>query len=160
MVTIREACAPADLAEVHALFEAYGAEFDHHVCFQSFQAELDSLPGAYAPPEGVLLLAECDGGTAGCVALHKLEDGICEMKRLYVRPAYRSRKVGRILAEAIIGQARGRGYDRIRLDTLPVMERARALYETLGFKKVAPYRANAAEEVIHMEMDLKIYTPA
>ena len=145
MVTIREAHDQPYLDEVRMLFEEYEAELDFDLCFQNFQAELDGLPGAYAPPEGCLLLAEHEGRAAGCVALHKLEEGICEMKRLYVLPAFRGRKIGRLLTEAVIGQARGLGYDALHLDTVPSMEQARALYAQLGFREIAPYCLNPIE---------------
>ena len=160
MITIREAHYQPYLDEVRMLFEEYEAELDFDLCFQNFQAELDGLPGAYAPPEGCLLLAEHEGRAAGCVALHKLEESICEMKRLYVRPAFQGRKIGRLLAEAVIGQARGLGYDALRLDTVPLMERARALYAQLGFWEIAPYCLHPLEGAIYMERDLKISIPA
>ena len=116
MVTIREAHRLPYLDPIHALFEEYEAEFDFDLCFQNFQVELDGLPGAYAPPRGCLLLAECEGRPAGCVALRKLEEGVCEMKRLYVRPGFRGRRIGRLLTEALIGQARSLDYTAMRLD--------------------------------------------
>ena len=156
MITIREAHYAPHLAEIRALFEEYEAELDFDLCFQNFQAELDGLPGAYAPPSGCLLLAESEGRTAGCVALRKLEEGICEMKRLYVRPAFRGRKVGRLLAEALIGQARGMGYLTMRLDTAPPMQRAQALYAKLGFREIAPYYINPIEGARYLELNLLI----
>ncbi len=160
MITIREAHYAPHLAEIRALFEEYETELDFDLCFQNFQAELDGLPGAYAPPQGCLLLAESEGRAAGCVALRNLEEGICEMKRLYVRPAFRGRKIGRLLAEALIGQARGMGYAAMRLDTVPKMKRARALYAKLGFREIAPYYTNPIEGAFYMELDLKIGAPA
>ncbi len=142
------------------LFEEYEVELDFDLCFQHFQEELDGLPGAYAPPEGCLLLAEQEDWAVGCVALHKLEEGICEMKRLYIRPAFRGRTIGRLLTEAVIGQARGLGYDALRLDTVPSMERARALYARLGFREIAPYCLNPIEGAIYMERDLNSPIPA
>ena len=160
MTPIREAHHQPYLDEVRMLFEEYEAELDFDLCFQNFQAELDGLPGAYTPPEGCLLLAKHEGRAAGCVALHKLEEGICEMKRLYVRPAFRGRKIGRLLTEAVIGQARGLGYDALRLDTVPSMERAQALYAQLGFREIAPYCLNPIEGAFYMERDLKTSIPA
>ena len=160
MVTIREAHYQPYLDEVRMLFEEYEAELDFDLCFQHFQEELDGLPGAYAPPEGCLLLAEQEGQAAGCVALRKLEEGVCEMKRLYVRPAFRGHTIGRLLTEAVIGQARGLGYDALRLDTVPSMERARALYARLGFREIAPYCLNPIEGAIYMERNLNIPIPA
>ena len=160
MVTIREAHYQPYLDEVRMLFEQYEAELDFDLCSQHFQEELDGLPGAYAPPEGCLLLAEQEGRAAGCVALRKLEEGVCEMKRLYVWPAFRGRTIGRLLTEAVIGQARGLGYDALRLDTVPPMERARALYARLGFREIAPYCLNPIGGAIYMERDLNIAIPA
>ena len=160
MTTIREAHYQPYLDEVRMLFEEYEAELDFDLCFQHFQEELDGLPGAYAPPEGCLLLAEQEGRAAGCVALRKLEEGVCEMKRLYVRPAFRGHTIGRLLTEAIIGQARGLGYDALRLDTVPSMGRARILYARLGFREIAPYCLNPIKGTIYMERNLNIPIPA
>ena len=111
--------------------------------FRTSTRNLPDFPGDYAPPEGRLLLAEYEGQLAGCVALHKLEPGICEMKRLYLRPQFRGKGLGRALAERIIAEARQIGYRRMRLDTVePVMKDAVAMYRKLGFKEIAPYRAN------------------
>ena len=160
MVTIREAHYQPYLDEVRMLFEEYEAELDFDLCFQGFQAELDGLPGTYAPPKGCLLLAEQEGRAAGCVALRRLEEGVCEMKRLYVPPAFRGHKIGRLLTESVIGQARGLGYAAMRLDTVPSMERARALYARLGFREIAPYCLNPIEGALYMELNLMIPTPA
>ena len=111
------------------------------------------LPGDYSPPEGRLLLAEYEGHLAGCVALHKLEADICEMKRLYVRPPFRRLKLGRALAESVITEARGIGYQRMRLDTIaPLMSTAVSLYRQLGFREIAPYRTNPIEGALYMEL--------
>ena len=160
MTTIREAHYQPYLDEVRMLFEEYEAELDFDLCFQGFQEELDGLPGAYAPPEGSLLLAEHQGQTVGCVALRKLEEGIGEMKRLYVRPAFRGHKIGRLLTETIIGQARGLGYSALRLDTVPSMERAQALYERLGCREITPYCRNPIAGARYMELNLTIPIPA
>ncbi len=160
MITIREAHHLPYLGTIRALFEDYEAELDFDLCFQNFQTELDGLPGAYAPPEGCLLLAEYEGETAGCVALRKLDDGICEMKRLYVYPGFRGRRIGRLLTEALIGRARDLGYTAMRLDTVPKMERARALYARLGFREIDPYYTNPIEGAFYMELDLNVNAPA
>ena len=160
MVTIREAHHLPYLDTIRVLFEEYETELDFDLCFQNFQAELDGLPGKYAPPEGCLLLAECKNQAAGCIALRKLENGICEMKRLYVRPGFRGRQIGRMLTETLIGQARSLGYSALRLDTVPKMQRAQALYAKLGFRKIAPYYTNPIEGASYLELDLKISAPA
>jgi putative acetyltransferase len=137
------------------LFLEYAHSLGFSLCFQNFDKELASLPGDYAPPDGRLLLAEHEEQLAGCVALHKLEDGICEMKRLYVRPQFRRLKVGRALAESIIAEARsiGIGYRRMRLDTVaPLMANAVSLYRQLGFQEIAPYRTNPIEGALYMEL--------
>ena len=125
------------------------------MCFQSFDVELAGLPGDYAPPDGRLLLAQYEDQLAGCVALHKLEPGICEMKRLYLRPQFRGKRLGRALADQIIAEARQIGYQRIRLDTVePVMKDAVAMYRKIGFQEVAPYRLNPIAGALYMELEL------
>jgi ribosomal protein S18 acetylase RimI-like enzyme len=154
LLTIRHAHAGKALAAAHQLFEEYAASLDVSLCFQGFDEELSSLPGAYAPPRGRLLLACRDDESAGCVALRPLEPDTCEMKRLYVRPAYRSSGVGRLLAERLIHEAATAGYRRMRLDTLPTMEAALALYRRLGFREIAPYTANPVKGAVFLELQL------
>jgi GNAT superfamily N-acetyltransferase len=137
------------------LFLEYGKSLGFNLCFQSFEQELAGLPGDYAPPEGVLLLAEYDGTLAGCVALHKLEAHVCEMKRLYLRPQFRGKGAGHVLAETVIWEARAIGYRRMRLDTVePVMQDAVALYRHLGFTEIAAYRPNPIPGAMYMELEL------
>ena len=124
------------------LFREYAKGLSVDLCFQDFESELRSLPGAYAPPNGLLLLADVAGELAGCVAVRPLEAGICELKRLYLRSAYRGAGLGRGLAEAAINAARQIGYARIRLDTLPEMQAAQRLYESMGFYDIPPYYDN------------------
>jgi putative acetyltransferase len=150
-----QASSRPQIAEARELFLEYAQSLGFSLCFQNFDKELAGLPGDYAPPEGRLLLAECEGQLAGCVALHKLGLGICEMKRLYLRPQFRGRGLGRALAEHIIAEARRIGYQHMRLDTVePVMKDAVAMYRKLGFKEVAPYRSNPIVGAMYMELDL------
>ena len=148
------ALAPDDVEEARVLFREYEASLEVDLCFQNFEAELANLPGAYAPPSGALLLARCEGRTAGCVALRRLEDGVCEMKRLYLRSQFRGRGNGRALAEAIIAEARRIGYGRMRLDTLPSMSRAIPLYRSLGFCDIPAYEVNPVEGALFLEKEL------
>jgi len=142
-------------AQARELFLEYAQSLGFSLCFQNFDQELAGLPGDYAPPEGRLLLVECEGQLAACVALHKLEPGICEMKRLYLRPQFRGKGLGRALAERIIAEARQIGYRRMRLDTVePVMKDAVAMYRKLGFKEIAPYRPNPMAGAMYMELEL------
>ena len=144
----------SDPEEVRELFREYQAELGVDLCFQGFDRELAELPGDYGPPDGSLLVASVDGELAGCVALRRLGDGVCEMKRLYVRPAFRRRRVGRALAETVIATARERGYGRMRLDTLPSMTEASALYRSLGFREIAPYYRNPVPGARFLELEL------
>jgi ribosomal protein S18 acetylase RimI-like enzyme len=152
---IVQAQTPADLIAARELFLEYAKSLNFSLCFQGFDQELASLPGDYAPPSGRLLLAEFYGRRAGCVALHRLEDGICEMKRLYVRPEFRGHGIGRRLSEAVIAEARAAGYQRMRLDTVaPVMREAVQLYRELGFCEIAAYRPNPMPGTLYMELAL------
>jgi putative acetyltransferase len=146
---------PAQIAQARELFLEYAQSLGFSLCFQNFDKELAGLPGDYAPPEGRLLLAEYEGQRAGCVALHKLDSGVCEMKRLYLRPQFRGKGIGRALAERIIIEARQIGYRRMRLDTVePLMKDAVAMYRKLGFNEIAPYRLNPIEGATYMELSL------
>lgn len=137
-----------------ALFKEYAASINTDLCFQNFEQELSNLAAQYSRPTGCLLLAFHENAPAGCVALRKLEDGVCEMKRLYVKPDFRSLKIGKALTEKIVEQARELGYSRMRLDTLPSMERAQAMYKSLGFREIEPYRFNPVGGTVYMELVL------
>jgi putative acetyltransferase len=150
-----QAESPAQIAQARELFLEYAQSLGFSLCFQNFDKELAELPGDYAPPEGRLLLAEFEGQLAGCVALHKLEPGICEMKRLYLRPQFRGRGLGRTLADRVIAEARQIGYERMRLDTVePVMKDAVAMYRKIGFREIAPYCENPIAGALYMELQL------
>jgi len=145
----------AQIAQARDLFLEYAKSLNFDLCFQSFDEELAGLPGGYAPPDGRLLLADYQGQLAGCVALHKLEVDICEMKRLYLRPQFRGKGIGRMLTEAVIAEARKIGYRRMRLDTVePVMKDAVALYRRFGFREISPYRVNPIAGALYMELQL------
>jgi len=151
---IRLASAPEDIAAARALFEEYERSLGFSLCFQNFSAELASLPGAYAPPGGRLLLAFAGTEPAGCIALRKIGDGTGEMKRLWVRPDFRGTGLGRRLAGTLMAEARAIGYRAIRLDTLPSMRAAQALYASLGFKDIPPYNDHPLEGTRFMEAAL------
>ena len=143
-----------DLLAARNLFVEYAVNLGVDLCFQGFQEELDGLPGAYSAPDGRLLLVIDGDRAVGCVAIRKLEDGICEMKRLYVRSAYRGQRLGRRLAEVVIAEARAIGYGKMRLDSLTSLEEAAGLYRSLGFVEIPPYRYNPLPDAVFMELSL------
>ena len=150
-----QAESPEQIASVRELFLEYAQSLGFRLCFQSFDQELAALPGDYAPPTGRLLLARLENQLAACVALHKLDQEVCEMKRLYVRPQFRGKGLGRTLAGRVIANAREIGYKKLRLDTVePMMQAAVAMYRTLGFREINPYRANPIEGALYMELEL------
>lgn len=154
-ITIRQAFQIADLEQVRQLFMAYAQSLPIDLAYQDFDAELAALPGKYAPPGGALLLALNGSGNAiGCAAVRPLEDGVCEMKRLYVAPDGRGTGAGRKLAQAVIAAARGMGYREMRLDTLPTMTAAQALYAMLGFELIEPYYDTPVENTVFMALRL------
>jgi ribosomal protein S18 acetylase RimI-like enzyme len=150
MIDIRPAQSPGDLEVARTLFREYQQGLGIDLCFQDFEAELATLPGKYAPPQGRLLLAWDGDEAVGCVALRPVRDGDCEMKRLYVRPAARGQQLGRRLAERICAEARDAGYRRICLDTLSSMSTAIGLYAALGFEPIAPYVFNPLDGAIFL----------
>lgn len=142
------------LLAARQLFLEYAEWLGVDLCFQGLQQELDGLPGDYAPPDGRLLLAFDGDQPVGCVAVRKLGDGICEMKRLYVRPGHRGKGLGRRLAETIIEEARVIGYKKMRLDSLTSLKEAAVLYRSLGFVETPPYRFNPLQGAVFMEVNL------
>jgi putative acetyltransferase len=145
MDTVRPARLPDEVPAVRALFEEYAAGLGVDLCFQNFAAELAGLPGAYAPPAGRLIVADVDGELVGCVALRPQATGVCELKRLYVKPAYRGRGLGRRLLEALLAEAVTAGYREAVFDTLESMTEALALYRTFGFAETDPYNEHPVE---------------
>ena len=145
------------ISAVRELFLEYAASLDFNLCFQSFEQEVASLPGSYAQPNGALLLAiDASGQPLGCVAMRLLGDGVCEMKRLYVRPSARGTGLGLQLANAIITEGRTREYTTMRLDTVPgTMDKAIAMYRRLGFREIAPYTHNPVPGALYFELSLQ-----
>lgn len=154
-INIVEAATSADFAVGRALFEEYAHAINVDLCFQDFAAELDRLSIMYAPPSGALLLATSGSEVAGCVGLRKLRDDICEMKRLYVRPAFRGRHLGRQMAEDIARRARALGYRTLVLDTLGTMEAAQRLYVSMGFEPATSYYVNPRPDVKYFSLSLE-----
>jgi GNAT superfamily N-acetyltransferase len=142
----------AQLEEVRRLFREYWDSFGFTPCFQNFGAELAGLPGAYQLPAGRLALAMVEGKAAGCAALRRLDGITCEAKRLYVRPAYRGGGLGRQLMDWLIAEARAAGYRELRGDTMPVMEKALAMYDRMGFERTGPYGDKPTEGAIYIRL--------
>ncbi len=156
MIEIVQAETPEQIEEARRLFREYEKWLDIDLCFQGFEEELATLPGKYAAPSGRLFLAQVEKQFAGCVALRQIDDGICEMKRLFVRDIFRGLNLGKILIEKLVGEARLIGYEKMRLDTLPDrMPQAVKLYKTLGFYEISPYYRNPHYETLFLEFDLK-----
>lgn len=161
-VRLVEADTPALLEAARTIMREYAAGLGVDLCFQNFEEELAGLPGEYAPPDGALLLAHVDGQLAGCGAMRALADAdyanACEMKRLYVRRAFRGFGLGRLLAQALLERARETGYANMLLDTLDDMESARSLYESLGFEEIPPYYFNPIAGAHYLRADLNDIT--
>lgn len=152
---------PADHEAIKALMREYAGSLGFSLSYQDFETELADFPGKYAPPDGALLLATAGGEAAGTVALRKMDEGICEMKRLYVKPAFRGqrtadgRSIGRALAEDIVAVGRDRGYRRLRLDTIGgKMLQALSLYRSMGFVEIPPYYASPIPDTAYLELVL------
>jgi putative acetyltransferase len=154
-MTIDPAATPSDIEAARGLFQEYADRLGISLCFQGFSAELADLPGQYAPPRGRLLLASENGGAVGCVALRPISQSVGEMKRLFVRPAFRGQGIARNLAEKLIAESRTIGFQSIRLDTLPAMSAATRLYRSLGFVRCAAYYETPLQDTIFMELKLK-----
>lgn len=142
------------LDEARTLFLEYAQSLNVDLCFQNFEEELNSLPERYGPPDGIIIIASVDGRSAGCIALHRLSGDICEMKRLYVRDEYKGLGIGKKLITQILEAAFQRNYRFIRLDTLPTMEKAQALYEAFGFYDIEPYVYNPIRGTRFLERKL------
>lgn len=157
-VILRSPTSPADWQAVREIFQEYADTLGVDLCFQNFAGELASLPGDYAEPRGALLLAEVEGAVAGCCALRPLDSAdypnASEMKRLYVRRAFRGFGLGRELAEAMLDRARRAGYACVLLDTLDDMESARALYADLGFQEIPPYYHSPIAGAHYLKVDI------
>ncbi|MCG8408796.1 MAG: GNAT family N-acetyltransferase [Phycisphaerales bacterium] len=154
MIELSEAQTDSDLKEIRRLFVEYADGLGIDLCFQNFEQELASLPGCYARPKGFLLLARENDQPAGCVALRPMDHGICEMKRLYVRPAFQGKRIGIALTKSIIEKAKLIGYRQMRLDTLPSMKAAVTLYESLGFEETEAYYDNPLSGVRYLQLSL------
>jgi len=155
LAKIIEACGPNHLKDLRILFREYAEGLGISLCFQGFEEELATLPGRYAPPRGVMLMAIAGGRPAGCVAMRPLDaPDVCEMKRLYVRPGHRGLGLGAALLQAVFRKAREAGYAAMRLDTLPGMDRAIAMYERSGFRDIGPYCHNPHQGVRYLELAL------
>jgi len=155
MIEIIQAATAEQIEQARGLFREYQAWFELALCFQNFDEEVANLPGKYAAPEGRLFLALNDGELAGCIALRKLEDGVCEMKRLFVKENRRGQRIGVALIEKVIKEAQKIGYEKIRLDTFPPkMAKAVSMYESYGFREIPPYYHNPYGDTLFMELDL------
>jgi len=143
-----------DLNQVRYLMNKYASSLGLDLRYQCFEKEIEELPGKYAPPTGYLFLAKYGGAPTGCIALRRIDDSICEMKRLYVRPDYRGEGIGRRLVESLISKAVELGYDAMKLDTREVMKEAISLYKSVGFVETAAYTYNPSEDAVYLELTI------
>ena len=143
-----------ELEDTKQLFREYSVFLNVDLCFQGFENELAQLPDKYAEPKGAIMLMKIDGLAVGCVALRPLAEDVCEMKRLFVKPEYQSLGIGRELAEAVIVQAKNKGYSSMKLDTLRRLSAANKLYKALDFVETIPYNVNPEEDVVYFEKKL------
>jgi putative acetyltransferase len=155
LLRIVEPTSTSHIEGVRGLWVEYWNWLEFAPCFQDFERELKTLPGRYAAPDGCILIALCDNELAGCVALRRLNDNGCEMKRLYVRPAFRGKGIGIVLATAIVEEARKRHYAFMRLDTLPSMEKAISIYRSLNFEEIEPYVDDPVPGAKYLELKLQ-----
>jgi ribosomal protein S18 acetylase RimI-like enzyme len=155
MTEIQTAVLPDEIPVIKGLFQEYADSLSFELDFQDFREELETLPGKYAPPMGSILVARENGETVGCVAVRPLSESLCEMKRLYVKPAHRGKSLGRELALAIIEESKRLGYKVMRLDTVVEMKEASALYRALGFQPIDPYCYNPLPGAMYFELKLR-----
>ena len=155
LIQVVRAIDTRSVAIVRALFREYADSLEFSLDFQDFEREVRGLPGEYAPPRGALFLAWVEGDSAGCVGVRPIDGHTCEMKRLYVRPEFRVRGVGRVLAERAVEEGRNLGYDRMVLDTVPSMTAAIALYRSMGFSDIPPYRPNPVPGALFLARKLQ-----
>lgn len=145
---------PESIPLIRALFQEYWTAFGFTPCFQNFGAELEGLPGKYAPPSGRLMLARWDGQAAGCVAMRRIDDVRCEFKRLWVKPEFRGHGIGRSMLDWVVAEGRTSGYREVVADTMPAMTRALAMYERYGFERTGPYSEDATPGAVYLRLRL------
>jgi putative acetyltransferase len=153
-IEIQKIATHQDLEDVKELFRAYVQFLGINLDFQGFEVELAKLPAKYAEPEGAIFLAKVDGNVAGCVALWKLEDGICEMKRLFIKPTFQGLGLGKKMVLVLIDEAKNKGYKIMKLDTLKRLQSANYLYTSLGFVSTKPYNFNPEPDILYFEKEL------
>jgi putative acetyltransferase len=154
MITYKISVTEKDFADAKELFLEYKETLNFDLCFQKFSEEISDLPAQYSEPKGCIILCYENDKPIGCVGLRKFAEGVCEMKRLYLRKEARGKGIGRILAEKIIDKAKGLGYKKMQLDTLEKMKEAIPLYKSMGFKEISPYRYNPLDGVVYMELKI------